>query len=130
MSKISAAILEIADDLRGAPGGDAVADKITMRILGERVPLLPLTGDEIRAIRAKANMSQAVFASLLNIGTGYLSDLERGVKPVKGAVLPLLSSISFVALALSRSWTKRRQPKHDLWSAGQIRDCVILQGPF
>lgn len=98
MSKVSAAILEIADDLRGLPGGDAVANKITMRILGEKVPLVPLTGDEIRAIRAKANMSQAVFASLLNIGTGYLSDLERGVKPAKGAVLPLLYLIRRVGV--------------------------------
>jgi putative transcriptional regulator len=90
MSKVSDAILEITDDLRGVTISHDVANKITMKILGGRAPLASLSGHEIRAIREKANVSQAVFASLLNIGTGYLSELERGVKPAKGATLALL----------------------------------------
>ena len=38
-------------------------------------------------------MSQAVFACLLNITTGYLSQLERGAKRPTGPALALLHVI-------------------------------------
>jgi len=59
---------------------DATYAKITMRDI-ERIEadkITPLTGDEIRALREDANMSQAVFAQILNLTVGYVSQLERG----------------------------------------------------
>jgi len=38
-------------------------------------------------------MNQAVFASHLNVTTGYLSQLERGAKRPTGAALALLNII-------------------------------------
>jgi putative transcriptional regulator len=53
----------------------------------------PLTGDDIRGLRQRARMSQAVFAHLLNVTVGYVSQLERGVKRPTGTALVLLNVI-------------------------------------
>jgi len=74
---------------------DATYAKITMRDI-ERIEadkITPLTGDEIRALREDANMSQAVFAQILNLTVGYVSQLERGTKRPAGAALKLLNVI-------------------------------------
>jgi putative transcriptional regulator len=52
-----------------------------------------MTGEDIRALRTKARLSQAVFADLLNVTTGYVSQLERGTKRPTGAALVLLNVI-------------------------------------
>jgi putative transcriptional regulator len=49
-----------------------------------------LTGPEIKALREKVNLSQAVFAHLLNLTVGYVSQLERGAKSPSGPALVLL----------------------------------------
>ncbi len=74
---------------------DAAYAKITMRGI-ERIEagkIAPLTGDEIRALREQAHMSQAVFAQILNLTVGYVSQLERGAKRPTGAALKLLNII-------------------------------------
>ncbi len=71
-------------------------EKITMRLLKKEKKLLkmePITGDEIRAIREREHLSQAVFANYLNLTVGYISQLERGLKQPTGAVLALLNVI-------------------------------------
>src|SRR5271154_4099712 len=87
ISYINKAILEIADDLRGGVVSHDTADKITMRILGESARAKPelLASDEIRALREKAHMSQAVFACILNVTPGHLAQLERGAKRAAGS---------------------------------------------
>ena len=69
--------------------------KITMRHLGanDKAVVEPLTGEDIRAIREQAHMSQAVFAHYLNLTVGYVSQLERGTKRPTGAALALLNVI-------------------------------------
>ncbi|MFZ0928210.1 MAG: helix-turn-helix domain-containing protein [Syntrophobacteraceae bacterium] len=59
----------------------------------ERAEVEPLTGEEIRAMREQAHMSQAVFAHYLNLTAGYVSQLERGAKRPTGAALALLNVI-------------------------------------
>jgi putative transcriptional regulator len=75
--------------------GAAAHGKITMRHIG-RVNLpkvLPVTAGQIRTMRTRARMSQAVFARYLNLTVGYVSQLERGVKRPTGAALALLNVI-------------------------------------
>jgi putative transcriptional regulator len=93
--RIDEALLELAQDFRGTLLTKETADKITMRILGDKAPAKPalLEPEQIRAIREEAHMSQAVFAAILNITTGYLSKLERGAIRPNGPALAMLNII-------------------------------------
>ena len=53
----------------------------------------PISGDEIRSLRERAHLSQAVFARYLNLTVGYISQLERGAKRPTGPALVLLDVI-------------------------------------
>ncbi len=95
-SRLAEALLETADDM--AELGLLTPDehrKITLRHASQSVPsdLIELSGEDIRALREKAKMSQAVFARHLNLTTGYVSQLERGAKKPKGPALVLLNLI-------------------------------------
>jgi putative transcriptional regulator len=95
-SKLTKALLETADGMRKIGLLDrATHDKITLRHLGAAgVPKTPpMSGKQIRALRARARMSQAVFARHLNLTVGYVSQLERGAKQPTGATLALLNVI-------------------------------------
>ena len=89
-------MLEMADDMH-ALGimNDASHAKITMRDIhkAEAASLAPLTGEEIRSMRERAKMSQAVFAKYLNLTVGYVSQLERGAKHPGGSALAMLNVI-------------------------------------
>src|SRR5260370_26220622 len=94
-SRLTKALLETAKDMRDGGILDAAAyKKITMRHMKDiGAPTEPLTGDDIRALRQRARLSQAVFAHLLNLTVGYVSQLERGAKRPTGAALVLLNVI-------------------------------------
>src|SRR6202521_5880732 len=92
-SRMVKAILEMADGARRAGVMDtATHAKITMRHLGDKADVLaePISGDDIRALREHAHLSQAVFARYLNLTVGYVSQLERGAKRPSGPALVLL----------------------------------------
>lgn len=94
-TKLAAALLETADDMErlGILSKSAHA-KITKRHLGAEVQTAePISAREIRTIRKHSRMSQAVFAHCLNLTTGYVSQLERGVKKPTGPALVLLNVI-------------------------------------
>jgi putative transcriptional regulator len=95
-SRLTEALLETAEDMRRAGILSKPAHgKITKRHLGATkvAPLRPLSADEIRNLRQRSKMSQAVFAHYLNVTTGYVSQLERGAKRPTGAALALLNVI-------------------------------------
>jgi putative transcriptional regulator len=95
-SRLSGAILEMTEDQhRVGVMDDATYRKITMRHLGPQSlnSAEPISGEQIRAMREQANLSQAVFARYLNLTVGYVSQLERGTKQPKGAALTLLNVI-------------------------------------
>jgi len=73
----------------------ATHEKITLRHLGDQAAVAaePITGDEIRALRESANLSQAVLARYLGLTVGYVSQLERGAKQPTGPALALLNVI-------------------------------------
>ena len=52
-----------------------------------------LSGEDIRALREQAQMSQAVLARRLRLTPGYVSQLERGAKRATGPTLVLLDLI-------------------------------------
>lgn len=95
-SRLTSELLETARDMR-AVGliSKAAHEKITMRHKAD-IPAgaaIPISGAKIKALREEANLSQAVFARLLNLTVGYVSQLERGAKRPTGAALALLNVI-------------------------------------
>ncbi|MFZ2447137.1 MAG: DNA-binding transcriptional regulator [Syntrophobacteraceae bacterium] len=52
-----------------------------------------LSAREIAALRKKAGVSQAVFASYLNVTVGLVSQWERGEKQPRGPSLKLLALV-------------------------------------
>jgi len=95
-SRLAEAILEMAGDQHGIGlMDDSTYEKITLRHLGPKQLSVaqPISAEEIRELREKANLSQAAFARFLNLTTGYVSQLERGVKRPSGPALTLLNVI-------------------------------------
>lgn len=90
-SEILAAIHENMSDLYEV----GVIDKQTMREFDKAclTPIAPLSPEEIRQVREKAQISQTVFAHYLNVSKNLLSDWERGVKKPSGAALKLLTLV-------------------------------------
>ena len=87
---------ETAEGMRSAGVMDEAAYKLTMRDLNRAPPaetVAPLTGDDIKELRERANMSQAVFARLLHLTVDHVSKLERGAKRPTGPALVLLNII-------------------------------------
>ena len=96
LSSMAEALLETAEGMhRIGVMDDATYRKITVRHLGEKASHLavPISPEEIRALRERANLSQAALARVLNLTVGYLSQLERGVKEPKGPSLALLNIV-------------------------------------
>jgi len=92
--RLAEALIETANDMRRVGIMDAATHKkITLRHLGDRAigAAEPITGEEIRALRERASLSQAAFARYLNLTVGYVSQLERGTKQPKGPALALLN---------------------------------------
>ena len=70
-------------------------DQITMRNFDVEclTPVEPMKPSTIRTIRQKSKMSQATFASALNVTTSLVSQWERGEKKPSGPSLKLLSLV-------------------------------------
>ena len=86
-----AAVHEVAQGLADA----GVMSKKTMRAFDEMclTPVKELTPAQIRAIREREMVSQAVFARYLNVTPGLVSQWERGEKRPRGASLKLLTLV-------------------------------------
>jgi putative transcriptional regulator len=96
LSRATEAILETAAGMhRTGIMNDAEYSKIIMRHLGKDLTaqIESVTAGEIRALRERARMSQAVFARQLGVTTGYISKLECGAKHPTGPALVLLNVI-------------------------------------
>lgn len=70
-------------------------DKQTMRRFDDAclTPIRPLKPEEIKAIRAKEQVSHTVFANYLNVTSSLVSKWERGERRPSGASLKLLSLV-------------------------------------
>lgn len=96
-NRLTKNLIEMGKDLKDLGLlDDDTYKKITMRLLKKEAKLHklePITSDEIRAIREREHISQAVLANYLNLTVGYVSQLERGLKQPTGAVLALLNIV-------------------------------------
>ena len=72
-----------------------LVDKKTMREFDLRclTTIDDLSASDIRALRKREGISQAVLARCLNLTAGQISQLERGAKHARGATLKLLCLI-------------------------------------
>ena len=96
VSRMDQALLETTRDFhRGGLASAVDLEKITVRVLGKNgLPPTPsLTSDDIKDVRARARVSQAVLASYLGVTVGYLSRLERGEVSPSRPVARLLDII-------------------------------------
>jgi len=78
-----------------------IIDKRTMREFDDSclTPVHAFTPDQIRALREREQVSQAVLAHHLNMSKESISQWERGEKNPAGASLKLLSLIERKGLA-------------------------------
>jgi putative transcriptional regulator len=96
-SRLTDNLIEMGEDLRDLKLIDEdTYQKVTIRLLKKEKKVLkvdPITSEEIRIIREREHLSQAAFASYLNLSVGYLSKLERGLRKPTGPLLTLLSVV-------------------------------------
>jgi putative transcriptional regulator len=86
---------DVADTLRGlarALHRIGVIDKTNMRRFDESclTPVHVFSAEQLRALREREQVSQAVFAKYLNVSTDYISKCERGERTPQGSTLKLL----------------------------------------
>jgi putative transcriptional regulator len=90
-SKVLGAVHEAMADLHRA----GLLDTTTMREFDASclTPVENVTPRQIAEMRKRAGVSQAVFASYLNVTTGLVSKWERGEKKPQGPSLKLLALV-------------------------------------
>jgi len=83
---------ELIGSVEAFAGHVAGRQKLTMRTMefSLRKPVKPIGPKEIKAIRKKLNVSQSVFASLLNVATVTAISWEKGRRNPTGTALRLL----------------------------------------
>ena len=68
-------------------------EKLSVRVSELPRPPKPLTAKQIRAIRQSFNVSQAVFARLINVSLNAVESWEQGVRHPREATLKLLTIV-------------------------------------
>ena len=95
-ARFAAEMAESFGDLRDLGLIDEPTHKRTLRDLNldeSAPPIVPMSGADIRALRERANVSQAFLARYLNLTPAHLSKLERGDVNPSGALLAMLNLI-------------------------------------
>jgi len=92
MRKTKSAILEAVHETAKGLHKAGVMDQITLREFDSMClpPVEPLEAEQIKQIRKKSRVSQAVFARVLNTSLSTVQKWEIGQKRPTGAALKLL----------------------------------------
>ena len=87
-SPIASSVHETMEDVYRAGG----IDRQTMRHFDDMclAPVQEFSGDDIRDLRERENLSQPVFARYMNVSKTIVSEWERGIKKPGGPALRLL----------------------------------------
>ena len=88
-------ILDITHDMAKDLHEVGAMDDITMRVMDELCLPEPRTfaAKDVKAIRKKTRMSQAVFAAFLNVGSNTIAQWEQGNRSPSGPSVRLLDVI-------------------------------------
>ena len=91
MSRIKNAVHETAKDLHDA----GLMDGVTLREFDALClpPVKELTPSQIKQLRRRCNVSQAVLAAYMNVGKTTVQHWEQGHKKPKGTSMKLLDII-------------------------------------
>jgi putative transcriptional regulator len=68
--------------------------KKELNSLGVKIPDIVITSAEIKEIRKKTNLSQAVFAKLLNVSSSSVKQWEQGKRVPTGSTKVLLELLN------------------------------------
>jgi putative transcriptional regulator len=68
--------------------------KKELNSLGVKIPDIVITSTEIKEIRKKTNLSQAVFAKLLNVSSSSVKQWEQGKRVPTGSTKVLLELLN------------------------------------
>ena len=68
--------------------------KKELNSLGVKIPDIVITSVEIKGIRRKTNLSQAVFAKLLNVSSSSVKQWEQGKRVPTGSTKVLLELLN------------------------------------
>jgi putative transcriptional regulator len=92
MRKTKSQILEAVHETATGLHKAGVMDRVTMRDFGRMClpPVTPLEPEQIKRIRETSNVSQAVFAAVLNTSVSTVQKWEIGQKRPAGTALKLL----------------------------------------
>lgn len=92
MRKTKSDILEAVHDTAKGLHAAGVMDRVTLREFDRLClpPVEPLEPEQIKRLREKARVSQAVFAALLNTSLSTVQKWEIGQKKPTGTALKLL----------------------------------------
>ena len=102
MKKTKSAILDAVHETAQGLYNAGVMDQITMREFDRLClpPIEPLQPEQIKQIRVTANVSQSVFASLLNTSVSTVQKWEVGQKRPTGIALKLLHLVQTKGLEI------------------------------
>ena len=102
MRKTRSNILDAIHETASGLHESGVMDKVTMREFDRLClpPVEPLQPDEIRHIRERFHVSQAVFAAMLNTSLSTVQKWEIGQKRPTGAALKLLHLVQAKGLEI------------------------------
>lgn len=92
MRKTRSSILDAVHETAAGFHNAGIMDKVTMREFDRLClpPVEPLQPEQIRQIREKSHVSQAVFAAMLNTSLSTVQKWEIGQKHPTGTALKLL----------------------------------------
>ena len=102
MKKTKSAILDAVHETAQGLYDAGVMDQITMREFDRLClpPIEPLQPEQIKQIRVAANVSQSVFAALLNTSVSTVQKWEIGQKRPTGIALKLLHLVQTKGLEI------------------------------
>lgn len=102
MRKTISPILDAVHETASGLHDSGIMDKVTMREFDRLClpPVEPLQPEEIRQIREKSHVSQAVFAAMLNTSLSTVQKWEVGQKHPTGAALKLLHLVQTKGLEI------------------------------
>lgn len=102
MRKTRSSILDAVHETAIGLHDAGIMDKVTMREFDRLClpPVEPLQPEEIRQIREKFHVSQAVFAAMLNTSLSTVQKWEIGQKHPTGASLKLLHLVQTKGLEI------------------------------